>query len=44
MRQKQLPDVLYKKAVLKKFSIFTGKHQWCSLSLITLQAEGLRLY
>ena len=28
--QKQPPEVLYKKAVLKNFPIFTGKHLWWS--------------
>ena len=32
--QKQPPDVLYKKAVLKNFTIFTGKHLYWSLFLI----------
>ena len=36
--QKQQPKVLYKKAVLKNFAIFTGKHLCWSLFLIKLQA------
>ena len=36
--QKQQPKVLYKKAVLKNFAIFAGKHLCWSLFLIKLQA------
>ena len=36
--QKQLPEVFYKKAVLKNFAIFTGKYLCWSLFLIKLQA------
>ena len=35
---KQLPEVFYKKAVLKNFSIFTGKYLYLSLFLIKLGA------
>ena len=34
----QAPEVFYKKAVLKNFSVFTGKHLCWSLFLIKLQA------
>ena len=37
--KKQPPEVLYKKAVLKKFSIFTGKYLCSSLFLIKLIAD-----
>ena len=36
--QKQPSEVFYKKAVLKNFAIFTGKHLCWSLFLIKLQA------
>ena len=36
-KQKQLPDVFYKKSVLKKFPIFTGNYLCSSLFLIKLQ-------
>ena len=36
--QKQPPEVLYKKAALKNFAIFAGKHLCWSLFLIKLQA------
>ena len=36
-------EVLYKKAILKNFAIFTGKHLLCSLFSIRSQA-GLQLY
>ena len=39
--QKQLPQVLRKKGVLKNFANFTGKHLRWSLFLIKLQAWGL---
>ena len=39
--QKQPPDVFYKKAVLKYFAIFTGKHLRWSLFLIKLQTLRL---
>ena len=35
--QKQPPEVFYENCVLKKFSIFTGKHLCWSLFLIKLQ-------
>ena len=37
-QQKQPPDVFCKKAALKNFAIFTGKHLCWSLFLIKLQA------
>ena len=39
--QKQPPEVFYKKAVLKNFAIFTGKHMCWNLFLIKLQAIRL---
>ena len=36
--KKQLPEVFYKKAVLKIFSIFTGKYLCLSLFLVKLRA------
>ena len=36
--QKQPPEVFYKKAVLKNFTIFTGKYLCWSFFLIKLQA------
>ena len=36
-----LPEVFYKKVVLKNFAKFTGKHLCQSLFLIKLQALGL---
>ena len=33
----QPPEVLYKKAALKNFALFTGKHLCSSLFLIKLQ-------
>ena len=36
--RKQPPEVFYKKAVFKNYSIFTGKHVSWSLFLIKLQA------
>ena len=36
--QKQKPEVFYKKAVLKNFAVFIGKHFCSSLFLIKLQA------
>ena len=36
-RQKQLPEVFYKKIVLKNFAIFTEKHLYQNLSTIKLQ-------
>ena len=36
--QKQPPELFYKKAVLKSFAIFTGKHLCWILLLIKLQA------
>ena len=35
--QKQPPEVFYQKAVLKKFTMFPGKHLWESLFFIKLQ-------
>ena len=35
--QKQAPEVFYRKAVLKQFAIFTGRHLCWSLFLIKLQ-------
>ena len=35
--QKQPSEMFYKKAVLKNFAIFTGKHLWWSLFLTKLQ-------
>ena len=40
--QKQPPKVFYKKAVLKNFAIFTGKHLCWSLFLINLQDSRLK--
>ena len=37
MRKTQPPDVFFKKAVLKNFLIFTGKHLCWNLFLIKLQ-------
>ena len=37
-KQKQPPEALYKKTVLKNFAISTGKHVCLSLFLINLQA------
>ena len=42
--QKQPQDAFYKKAALKNFSIFTGKHLCWSLFFIKLQTLGLQLY
>ena len=36
--QKQPPEVFYKKAIIKNFGIFSGKHLCWSLFLIKLQA------
>ena len=36
--QKQPPEVLYKKDVLKNFAVFTEKHLYMSLFLIKLKA------
>ena len=36
--QKQTPELFYKKAVLKNFAIFTGRHLCYSLFLIKLHA------
>ena len=38
VKQKQPPEVFYKKAVLKNFAIMTGKHLGGSLFLKKLQA------
>ena len=43
-RQKQLPEVFYKKGVLKNFSTFIGKHRCQSLFFKKLQAWDLQLY
>ena len=40
--KKQPREVLYKKAVLKSFSIFSGKYLCSSLFLIKLQALGMQ--
>ena len=38
--QKQPPEMLYKKDVLKNFAIFTEKHLYMSLFLIKLKASS----
>ena len=52
LRQKQPPEVFYKKVILKSFAIFTGKHPCWSLFLIKqacnfiknrLQHRGFRM-
>ena len=40
--QKLLPEVFYKKTVVKKIAIFTEKHLCCSLFLIQNIAKSLR--
>ena len=42
--QKQPQEVFYKKAVLKSFAIFSGKHLCCSLFLIKFRHSDLQLY
>ena len=42
--QKQLPEVFYKKGVLKNFSQFTGKHLFQSLFFNKVADLGLQLY
>ena len=41
LRQKQPPEVFYKKGVLKNFTKFTGKHLCQSLFLMKLQASAI---
>ena len=42
--QNQPQEVFYKKAVLKSFAIFSGKHLCCSLFLIKFRHSDLQLY
>ena len=37
-REKQPPEVFFKKSVLKNFAIFIGKHLFWSIFLVKLQA------